>query len=359
MTTTEPTSTPGVRWPLDATTTALLGALIAEKRSELKTSLDGLATDTLREESWFGAVERGEIQLTKQTLSEVTEAFKGRGRLIDFPVLITQLQREPFGESARSLRRRIQLSGWVEDSRTGDQLPEVTIADEAISPYDRLLVTGPVVFLGAVLILIMRMLSWNLTTTQQSEAGADDAPAGELETLISLLSDVLIPAAAVAGLGAVLTLRLTERLLCSSARKLRTPERRKDLDAIERMLTTDGIAATGLRNWKVSQTLAHMHPLSREPVRKAALRAAFTERVEPTILLGAIVALAAMIAALVMRDQTIHDLGPAFVAGVLVLLFPLNWRESNISSGVCAGEISRGLGWQLEKARSQGVRATR
>lgn len=272
---------------------------------------------------------------------------------------ITQLQREPFGESARGLRRRIQLSGWANDDRTGEQLPEVNIADEAISPYDRLLVTGPVVFLGALLILIMRMLSWNLSATRQDATGDGEGATGELETLISLLSDVLVPAAAVVGLGAVLTLRATERILCSSARKLRTAERQTDIDAIRTMLATDGITAKGLDDWKVTPVLAHMHPMSREPVRKAALRVAFTERVEPTILLGVLLAGGATVAALLTRDQTIHDLGPALVAGVLALLFPVNWRESNISSGVCAGEISRGLGWQLAKARSEGVRASR
>ena len=141
----------------------------------MKLSLDGLSKGTFRSEDWFGAIERGEIQLTDETLKELIAAYLARGKKLKLHSIVAELQREPFGPAANEQRTRIQLSGWVTDRRSSDELPAATIAEEAISPHDRLLVTGPVVFLFAALILVAQMLSWNWTETQGADAPEDQA----------------------------------------------------------------------------------------------------------------------------------------------------------------------------------------
>ncbi len=367
------TSLPGAddviqgEWPLDATTTALFGAFVAEQRTQYKLAPDAVAHQSNRSEGWIGAVERGEVQLTPHMVIDLGAAFESKDLVVDFFALVAALQQEPFGSDAERLRERLSLSGWVDSQKTAHaQEAEISIADEAISQSDRLLVIGPIGFLGTVIVLVARMLSWCIsasrpTTEGDLESNVDASPVADagtvLETVLQLLGDVLIPAAVVAGLAAVLTLQATEKLLRRIAAKNRTHTRKADLKAIETLLKADGIGWAAAAGWNIDSIVGHISLSHREAVRKAANRATFTERVEPAILLGAIAATVAAIAAVIHQGPGWYDLGPAVIVIALLVLLPLNVRESNAASGVWAGEISRGLGWKLGEAQEKGLRA--
>lgn len=335
-----------IRWPLDRETARLLGAHIGLERADLMLSPDTFVAGMNRNESWLAAVERGEIALTKAMVEDIGVAFDKAGRLVDLEQTAGSIQSYPFGEEA------LRLRAATGPAKAATEEPGATegFGMDAIAGIDRLLVVAPAVIIVAFGTLVARMLAWSLEPTDP--AGPDAAT----RTLVSLLDAVLLPAAVVATLAIAFGLLLGDRLLGSAARRLRPALTSVDLGVVKKLCMADGIDYPGDVDWKFAFLRPHLIEQHRKAVGAAALRTAFSERAVPALVACVVLAMIGAVVALADNGLGDNDAGPILLVALGLGLVLSAHRESKRSSGECAAEVSRGLGWKLDRAKEQGLR---
>ena len=333
-----------IRWPLARETVALFGAFISEERAHLTLSPDTFVAGMNRNEEWLRATERGEIQLTKTMVEDIGVAFKNANKLIDVEQVAGDLQNYPLGKEGQRLRA---LTPSI-DAPGSDKRAQSESGIEAIAGIDRMLVMAPGILVLAFLTLVARMLEWSLTSSKPATGKSDPR-----EPLAELLDAVLLPSVVVATLFLALGLLAGERLLRTAARKLRPALSEADLEVVRKLCLADGITYPVNSDWKFGFLQPHLIERHRNWVTSTALRTAFCERAVPALIASILLSVLGAFLAIRIDGFAKYDAGPIMLIALGLVLLLLAHRESKRSSDECAAEVTRGLGWKLDRAQEQ------
>ncbi len=256
--------------PVRADTAVLFGAFCHHIRLSRQISSEGVEAKVPRVRSWYEALERGEFVATLNMANEVDNAFEVPNDSKGLRRTLIELELEPFGSLAESLRTRFGLPDY--SPRPYDA---ANLVGQGLSPIatsirerDRLVVTGPLSVCAMLLSVQLALGLWSK----------------------EVLSDLALPAlTAVAAISVIvlsMSLPRLEAVLRVVARAARPKKAKSVFDDLADMRATAGLKATYPGAWHQDGESAHYLPGLRNNVARHALRADYFERMTALFLVN-------------------------------------------------------------------------
>ena len=248
--------------PVRADTAVLFGAFCHHIRLAKRISSEGVEAKVPRVRSWYEALERGEFVPTLNMAKEVDNAFNVQKDSRSLRQTLIELELEPFGSLAESLRTRFGLPNYSPRSYDAAKLVGQGLSPIATSirERDRLVVTGPFSVCAMLLSVQLALGLWSK----------------------EVLSDLALPAltaiAAVSVIVLSMSLPLLETVLRVLARAARPKKAKSVFSDLSDMRATAGLNATYPGAWHQDGESAHYLPGLRDDVARHALRADYFER---------------------------------------------------------------------------------
>lgn len=298
---------PGIR----NSTAKLFGLAVSGIRMNLgKTPREMVAHDLKKDsdfpvrmsESWWSAIERGEVIPTSQHLDVMETLFSRNGLTggVGLRDSIRVLEMEPFGELATEVRLKFQIDpssdelDWDANSFGTSLTP---IASE-LEGRDRFLVLGPLAVAIAMMMTALRLDVW--------------AWSGEWQP--STIGSIL-QAAAIVGVAAFFMGALDGLL-----QMLASATRRSDaqLDQFHKLRKSAGLTEVSPHRWWIAQDQRHLLARVRNSHRSACLWTDFSERFRGLLVLAA--GAQSVLAIASVTDRNIDALIPVLTWVLLITL---------------------------------------
>ena len=248
--------------PVRADTAVLFGAFCHHIRLSRRISSEGVEAKVPRVRSWYEALERGEFVPTLNMAKEVDNAFEVPSDSRGLRRTLIELELEPFGSLAESLRTRFGLPNYSPRSYDAASLVGQGLSPIATSirERDRLVVTGPLSVCAMLLSVQLALGLWSK----------------------DVLSDLALPTlTAVAAISVIvlsMSLPLLEALLRWLGRVARPKKAKTVYSDLTEMRATAGLTVAYPGAWHQDGESVHYLPGLRNEVARHALRADYFER---------------------------------------------------------------------------------
>ena len=347
-------------------TAVLVGGHLARERCAVHASHEQLVTGTRRMETWLDAIERGEVDLTAKQVETAQKIYRKRIR-VDLAEVIAEYRDFGMSDDACAL---VEAAPGTIDGESTDVTNQATDASgvrDAMSARDRLLLVTPLLVLVAAVWLVARVLQWSeasgaadsIRTVYRTASGTvlvtsttvgASTVGGWLRRSTELIDSVVVPAAFLAALVALLGARRMDVVFGYVSTGLRSRKRMGYYDDIVRALNHNGLPSETAKNWELEPVSGFLIPRYRRLALEAATRCRLCERLEPMLVMGCIVSIAAAVAGLL---NDVSGGGAAVqwgVAGLLGGLVVSNHVVATQAAEECSAAVMEGLGWNRHRA---------
>lgn len=277
-----------------------------------------------RNEAWVEALELGDLTPTVAMAKDLDQFFGTSGDG-GFASLLGELERNPYGERASSIRERYSLPPYAAEGEAGEDLaaagegamPLVT----SIRARDRLLVTGPTAMFITVATTQVALVLWTMDLLGEAAA------------------PVIAGVVAVGALLMTLTLSSQEALLRAAVRITRSRSSRTLIGEARGHRHNSGLDDTYEHSWYQEGESPHLLPRVRARVATQCVSADLAERVGAVLLVNLVGAV--LVAATFRSDWQVHLPTLAVIGSLIVLT-----RETARSAASRALEaVNVGLGF--------------